>query len=553
MRLPEIHNRSRYLPLIVLLVLYALLLSFFPLRMQAIESYNYAAGAEGIYSLASTFQPSQPEIKLPDFSRYHPNHPILHAVAGFFFDRMHIPALTTFKVINFVSSLISLAVFYLLCLKLWERRGRIGKAALVAATAATAVMAVSHAFWMAALSGEVHLAALVCLLGAVYFLICYLSISDRRGDKYLIWAAICAGVALTLHLAVVFVLPMAVAVLWEQRRRTQWKLYVLAGTIIVLAGGVFYGVLLIHILGIDSFRQYFGTILVYKFLRHMRYEGLEWYWTFIKSGAHVLVFSFAAWGSLVQVLFAGLYISGFIALLKSSLKKPIRILFILWPVSYVVTQWVLGSRADGINYWHFAVPGVFIAAGYAFLALYRRGLLRLLIYATPVAIFAVNFSQAIFPNTSLKEKDYLFVQDPVRMLKEARSTVQISPGHKVAILTKDPVLTFPEIYRLASEFGFRNQDLFIYCCRKTNYVEPLKKWIAAHDSFLLIVDEHTDEIGQMLRDAQKKFTVIQEISGEIQHNWLPASVYFVRPRDYRIGKNIRVFFVDPSLAVGNFP
>ncbi len=553
MRLPAIRNRSRYSPLIVLLAVYSLLLIFFPLKMQAIESYNYAAGAEGIYSLASTFQSSQPDIKLPDFSRYHPNHPILHALAGFIFDRTKIPTLTIFKAVNFLSSLVALAIFYLLCLKLWERRGRVGKAALVAATAATSVMAASHAFWMAALSGEVHLAALACFLGAVYFLVCYLSVGEKHGDKYLIWAAVCAAVALALHLVVAFVLPMAIAVLWEQRWRKQWKLYLVAGLIIALVAGLIYGVLLIYVLGIDSFRQYYGTIFVYKFLRHVRYEGLEWYWIFIKSWAHVIIYGFSSWGAILQVLFAGLYLAGFAAILKSTLMKPIKMLLVLWPACYLGMHLLFNTRADGINYWHFALPGTFIAVGYAFHALHRRGLLRLLIYATPAAVFAANFSGAVFPNTSLKEKDYLYIQDPARMLKESGRAIQVLPDHKVAVLTKDPVLTFPEIYRLASEFGFRNQELFIFCCGKTGYVEPLRNWIATHNSFFLVVDEHTAEIGQMLTDAHKKFIVLQEVSGEIQHNWLAASIYFQRPADYRIFKNIRIFLIDPGLTEKAIP
>lgn len=547
MLLPATGHRSRYWPLMAILAAYALLLIFFPLRMQAIESYNYAAGAEGIYSLASTFQSSQPDVPLPDFSRYHPNHPLLHAAAGFIFDRVKIPALTFFKVINFLSSLISLAIFYLLCLKLWEWRGRIGKAALVAATAATMVMAVSHAFWMAALSGEVHLAALACFLGAVYFLVCYLSTEGKRGNRYLICAAVCASVALALHMIVVFVLPMAIAVFFARRWREEWRLYLIAGAIIVAVAGIVYGVLLVYVLGIDSVRRYYGTLFIYKFLRHLRYEGLEWFWVFVKSWVHVIIYSFSAWGGLLGVFFAGLYLTGLAKLSRSALIKPIKLLLLFWPASYVAMHLLLSSRADSINYWHFALPGTFLAVGYTFQALYRRGLFRLLIYVTPAAVFAANFSGAVFPNAVLKEKDYLYIEDPVQLMHKAGDPARLLPDHKVAVLTKDPVLTFPEIYRLASEFGFRNQDIFIYCCGKTGYVEPLRNWLATHDSFLLVVDEHTAEIGQMLTDAHKKFMVLQETSGEIRPEWLPASIYFVRPPDYRIFKKIRIFFVDPGL------
>jgi len=69
-------------PFLFLLATYTLVLVSFPLSIQAMESYAYAASAEGYYNLANTFAIAAEGARIPDFSQYHPNHPLPHLIAS---------------------------------------------------------------------------------------------------------------------------------------------------------------------------------------------------------------------------------------------------------------------------------------------------------------------------------------------------------------------------------------------------------------------------------------------------------------------------------------
>jgi hypothetical protein len=536
-----------YYPLIGILLLYSLLLAVFPLKLQTIESYAYASAAEGFYDLSTTFQSAQPDLKLPDFSRYHPNHPLMHWIAGGLSAKTRIPALVIFKTVNFISALASLVFFYLLCLRLWSGgRGPV-KSGILAAALATTIMGVSHGFWMVALSGEVQPPALAFLLAAIYFLACYLLNEKQTRGKYLLISASLLSVAFAFHLAVFFVLPTALAVFFDPVRRKEWRLY-LGAALIVLCGLIlFYVILPVVILNVDSIRQYFSTILIYRFLNYIRYTGVEWYTTFLKTWAHVIAYGFLPYSFAVQLVYCGLFAFGFRAMLKSSLRKSVKALLVIWPASYVALQILSNGRADGINYWHFATPAFFIMTGYAFLGLFRRPLLRLLPVAAAVLLLALNLKGAVLPNSSLKSRDFLYVEDPLRLLEAAGLADKAGIRTPLAFLVKEPVYSFPEIYRIGSEFGYRDERIFIACCGNKTYLDELKTWMRKHPVFSLVVDEWSVEAARLLTSENRKFRVLTEVSGEMRENWFPSSLYFERRDESRIFKRVRIFFVDDSL------
>src|SRR5687767_10276803 len=89
--------------LLILFVAAALFVAF-PLQLQSMEAYSYAASIEKYYNIATTFALTQGEY-LPDFGRYHPNHPLGHVLAGLAYDWLKIPALDWMRFTNIVSTL----------------------------------------------------------------------------------------------------------------------------------------------------------------------------------------------------------------------------------------------------------------------------------------------------------------------------------------------------------------------------------------------------------------------------------------------------------------
>ena len=520
------------------LILYAAVLFFLPLKIQTIESYAYAMTAEGYFDISKGFAAAQPGVKIPDFSRFHPNHPMLHMVIAFLYDNLKVSALNTFRMINAASSLVALAFLYFASYLLWKR--------IAVSIVIIAMLAFSHTFWNSALSGEVHLPAVAFLAAATYYLLRYLVGEPKQENRHLLVAAGFFSLAIIFHLLAFFtIMPVVLAVLSHSVKKEKWKLYFQALGLVLLGFGVFYVGLLVYKLNIESVSQYFSVMTVYAHIVHVRYYGFDWFVVFLKTLLHAIAGGFTPLTIAIKSFFGLFFFWGYIQFARSAVTVPVKVLLIGWPVVYILFNVIIAGRADGLNGWLFSAPVVCLASGYFWVKLSYRQETRIYVFLVPLLLISANFTVAIFPNVGRAEKEYMFLDDPGVMFKRAGIEVD-SRGIKIGALTKHPVETFPDLWRLGSVYGRRDVKLFVYCCGDKGYEMPLREWISSKVPFLLIVDETTEEIGKMLIAQKRKFRIIHEATGELKREWLPSSVYLILPSGFRIEKKIRVFFVEAA-------
>jgi hypothetical protein len=253
--------------LLLLLVSFVALAQAFPLRVQAVEPYTYAAGVDGYYNVATTFATAQPDKKLPNFSRYHPNHPLLHFSAGYLHDLTGIGGMELFKAFNLIAALCSLVLIYLLVMQLGLKR----ETALFTTLAAIFM----YAFWVGALSAEVHLPAVALQLLSARYLVKYLQ-STAAAHRNLRVATLFFALATAVHLATCFWGLAFAAALLSHKVQNRWRIWAECALIYTLIILFVYGLLLVKILEIESFDLYKATMLIYSHLLHVRYSGLEW-------------------------------------------------------------------------------------------------------------------------------------------------------------------------------------------------------------------------------------------------------------------------------------
>ncbi len=525
--------------LLLLLVVFAVFTRIFPLRVQAIEPYLYAASAEGYYDLSTTFAAAQPGVRLPNFSGYHPNHPLLHAVVALVHRITGIGALQLFKAMNLMAALCCLSLVYVISLKLrWPRPVALFNAGVLAAT---------YAFWVGALSGEVHLVAVALQLASMLFLVKFLQGEEKAGTSLRI-ATLLFALSVSVHLAAVFWgISFAAAVLVHPGPNRP-RLYVQCISIFAFVLLAVYGVLLVAILKIDSFAVYKSTMMIYTYLQHVRYTGLEWIITLLKSMGQSLAFGLSWWAVLLKMTLGILFVAGVWQLSRGRAVRGIKVLLLCWPIAYIFSHAVFGARADSIHSWLFTITGLVFAFGFLAERIIGRPELRIYLVLFIGIVAGNNLLFGILPNSRLTNSEFLYAEDPQVLL--SGNGIDLAGAHRVplVVLAKDPVLTFPEIWNLGSQLGYKNQVHFIYCCGKNGYREPLAEYARVTAEFFLLVDEISDEMPQMLEALGRKYRLLAEKRGEVNPATLVSSIYFERTKGYRIRKEVRIYYVHGVVA-----
>lgn len=494
--------------IIAILCAYTLLLVFFPLGMQAMEPYAYAAAAEGYYNLTATFALFQPETQLPDISAYHPNHPLGHLLPAFAFKAWGVDALTFARVRNAISALVFLLFFYLSA-GFFVRR-------LAVKAAATLLTMFAYVFWNSALSGEVHMPALALNMVTVFFLLSYFK--DAR--PHLLWLAagfhILAGAS---HLTSVFLLPPAgIALIVHSHRREKWRLY-LSLTVFILAGyAFFYVLLLIKILNIDSFEVYGKTFFIYNPILTKTYGSFEWWQITGKSLLEAFAPAATAWGLVVSVLLVILSVAGYAKLIRAKIARPQKVLLFGWPLFQIVIQIIVRGRPEGLNFWLFLTPPLFLATLFSLRSLAVFGRTRLFLIGAVAIVFAVNFFAGIFPLSRLRQDQYLLT----------RPHTEFAEKLPAAFVVDQPVLTFSEIWAAGSRYGLRSQAHFFPCCGEAHYAGRLRQWAKDKGRFLVFRDHDPADIVSMLAAEKIYCHTLQDFSAELMPQWIPVSVYIER-------------------------
>lgn len=519
------------------LSVYLIVLLFFPLRLNTIESYLYGSAIDGYYDLSTTFQIYQPDYDLPDFSRYHPNHPVIHWFAGKLHDFFGWQGLTIFRVMNILGALLFGVFFHLTALRI--------TASSLVSLAVTGFVLFSHALWIEALSGEVHLISLGLLAGSTFFLLRFFSSQQKENPKDFLLSVILFCGAFSFHLYSIFAgIPAVISVLFFGRFRDRWLLYTLSAALIVAVFVLVYVVLLIHLLGINSFEGYYRSIFIYKYLSIPIPSGWKWYESLVRTFLHSFVAGFGTLHTGAKILFIGLLISSFIAVLKARIGREIKVLILTWPAAYVLLNIVVNGRPDGVNGWLFSLPAIGIMLAVLFLQLRLNRETVFYVALIPLAFIFLNFSTAIYPKSTLKKTDFIYLSDFAEIMKQNAQRFSGERNLPVAVYAKDPVLTLPEITELSAEHGVRDIRIFTYCSSRPQNVEDMKRWIkSTQKSFLFIADESDDETEKIFSDMQRKTALLMERHGTLDRSVLPSSIFINPLRSQILRKRIKLFYV----------
>ncbi|GAB4432268.1 MAG: hypothetical protein OHK0011_15110 [Turneriella sp.] len=167
------------------------------------ESYLYAAGIEGFIDISALYNVFVPEIRMPDFSRFHPNHPLPHLLvywlrSGFAAAGFELPALEILVALNLLFSAVAIFWICRIAVTLTADRAMSFLFALVAGF--------SPVFWFSAGSAETYeIAYCLMVLAFTQMLSPYSSESVKRTTA----KALVFSLAFCFHFGVaLFALPV---------------------------------------------------------------------------------------------------------------------------------------------------------------------------------------------------------------------------------------------------------------------------------------------------------------------------------------------------------
>ena len=510
----------------MILFVYALVLLLFPLQMHMMEAYAYAAAAEGYYNLSQTFALLAQGKTLPDISLYHPNHPLAHLVPGFLHRALHWDVMTVFQVRNGISALVFTCFFYLTAARLVSQRS--------AVIYATLLVIFTNAFWLAAISGETQIPALALVMATTYFLVRYFEINGGGRPVFLVAAACVYIAAGACHMAtVMFSLPAGLSVLVYSRARSRWMLYLLVVSGIIAGFAIFYGLLFIHFLKIDSVDMYLRTLFIYYPLLVKQYTSPEWWLATGKAFLVSVSASESVWGAASWLGAIGVIVLGYGALWRAQANRAVKFLLVAWPLTQMIIQVIVNGRPDGTNFWLFLLPPFYLVAAFGFrqLRILLGGQLALPFIVTAVVLG--NFLAFVLPNASLARHEFVYLD------KHA----QYSENPPLAMIVTEPVLTYPELWWAGSRYGLKQQKVFFPCCGEKEVGEHIDSWAAGQRKFLLLSDEVSGGFARAFVARTKlRCNVLQETKGEIRSALIPVTVAVDYPPSGRVQKSLTLYF-----------
>ncbi len=513
-----------------LVAAYALLLAAFPFRINTYESYMYGLATEGSYKIQTTFEEVNPQGKLADFSRYHPNHPLIHWMAGELYDYFDVRALTTTRILNFIGSLV--ALFFLLQIAAFftRRRGLVLLATFMTAT--------TTVFWMLALSGEIHMPAFAFVSAALY-LLCRYFLNTRREARWLLGATSLFTFAGALHSAAYFSGPIAfVALLIDQYRlkdkKLQWRYFVYSAFIVLGGLFFFYGYLLVKMLQITSLQEYIHTLTIYSYLGYGQYTRGEWFRTLVESYAQSLMNGFTAPILALKFVLVGVFIYGLYIFSRSQIAVALRFLLISPFFFFFLGQAAFNVRPDSINGWLFVLPSFLIGILFAMRRFSRRLKWPVAVLVLALLPTASNFKEIILPNATLDRAEYFYLK-PV-----ATQILQETPKPRILGVAIDPIVSFPDYYDLTSTIKGKSLDIIWSCCGRTGYKDILRKAVKEHRVDWIISDALAGDTQEILKETGAKTRLVFDKQGNINTDFFSASLYVDMKKDYQVRKRMQV-------------
>lgn len=510
----------RHYPVFLLLLLVASVIISFPLQLQALEPYAYAAGIEGYYDFSRLFSLAAGE-QFPDFGRYHPNHPIGHALAGVAFDVLGVPALTWMRAINGVAALSVGFFLYLLSLALRLDRFK--------ATLTVAVFYSTHFTALATLSGEWHMPALALNIIGVYRLVFYV---ENKRPRYLYEATAWMTLGACYHMNASFIMVYLGLMLLVVRPPWKYPIEMLiAALIFIIPILVVYVLAPVFLFKFSSFKEFANLFLVYTKLNPTPYAGLDWMVTALKTFCHGFLFIFPGMQYLTvyMVIFFCLFLLALMGFVRSSMAASFRWLFFILPFAWLFGPRLINSRPDALNGWLFIVPYLSIVIVAGFCSLNER--LRIPVAVIAACLFAWNFFHWTLPNASKTSGD-------IFLLTDAQLTDETAP---IGFVVHSPPVSFPEIWYAGSKLNLRKQATFFPCCGEKAYRENVIKWLKEKDRAFLVSDDQFGEIQTLLHENRIPIRRVAERNARWLLGLTPSTVYIPLKNPLRRRKKILIW------------
>lgn len=495
--------REHLLLLIVLLVIFSIYF-FLPLQRQSTEPYKYAAGIEKYYRISMGFSLAQGDY-LPDFGRYHPNHPLGHVIAGWAYDWLKIPALTWMRFINTVAAFFSAVFFYLMLLRLQFSNG------LAALTVGSFL--VSYFGLFAVLSGEWHLPAMALSFAGFWQMIPYI----ERGEKrYLYRSSLCFTFASCYHLSAIFYLiPIGFVLLFVRPLKERWRELFTAGGMILLVALIIYVAIPFCLFKFPSMHDFYRTFFVYKYITHIQYSGIDWMAVAASALFHTVLYIPP------QLKGANIYAAGFFLMiifglwrfLRSTASRPIKAWILMEHLFAVVEYWLLGARPDALLGWLLLLPFICLVTVKAFADLHRRVIIGITVVI--VIILSWNLAFAILPNSLSKRENVFYFSLPPR-------TASTTP---VAFVISHLLFMEAEAWYAGSELGYRNQMHFMPCCGENDYYSRLKRWAREHPGFVLVADDRHEVLEGFFQAQGLRYKRWADRKGDWPASLIPSTLY----------------------------
>ncbi|MBN8221239.1 MAG: hypothetical protein J0L53_09960, partial [Spirochaetes bacterium] len=437
-----------HLHLLIVLIIASAIYALFPLKLQSFEPYQYAAAIEQYYRNSMGFSLAQGDY-LPDFGRYHPNHPLGHVLAGWAFDWLKIPALTWIKGVNTVAAFFAAIFYYLMLLRL-----RFSNA--LAAITVGALLA-SYFGLFAVLSGEWHLPAMALSFAGFWQIIPYMEQGEK---KYLYRASVYFGIASCYHLSAFFYLmTLGLVLLFARPIRERWRELFTGGGFILLLLLIVYVAIPFYLFQFHSMNDFFRTFFIYKHITFTQYSGFDW---LVLTGRAIL---HTAFYTPAQLKGANIYAAFFFILItfglwrffRSKVIGPVKVWVLLTHLFSFFGYWLFESRPDALLGWFFLLPFIWLVTLKAFSELHRWAIVG--IGGVVVLMLGWNLVLGILPNSLSKRENIFYFNLPAKT----------PPSTPVAFVISSLLFMEAEIWHAGSELGYRNQKHFMPCCGENDY------------------------------------------------------------------------------------
>lgn len=456
----------------------AVWLAFWPSFLNY-ESYLYAAGVEGIINIADLYNVFQPDFHMPDFSRYHPNHPLPHAIvfgAWTLLGKLgtSVSALDVFRGLNLVSSVGVVYVTYAIAHRLIADK--------LTAVAFTLLLSFTSIRWFAAVNGETHMTGYFFLVLSFYLMIR----RDNPGVESLPFTlakAVIFSFAFVFHFGMA-IFSLVIALYYIRRffasadRRHLYSLAIFAA-ICIFFFFVFYGLLFRLVLNVRTVGEWLRIFSMYSFIpmdgELAQGNGpLTRFFVSLRDGFFPGEGVFA---NVLAIAFIAFVILGLINLMNDLKRELVSLLLLAWILLPVIFVVVIMKAPNNMSYSSALILPCFLVILLSLKSAFPRPAMQVAVAAWLVAAFTLSMYHVILPKSVPESSAFLAKRIPA----------QLVPKGEFYALAHTYYGIIPDIYYLGRAHGVKPTKVLFHYDRLI--ADKLASLLTVHGEFQLLTDQ----------------------------------------------------------------